>query len=162
LPGNRYFSIIGPVNNTPGINHTFYIQCTAADHAAFPTQCPVAGQAFNGFTRSGVPIQNESLNTLKLRLSYDPGAGGEYSAPNYMQYGGQKINALHIAGYDVTNAMTAFDTRGGGYNDGQPINNWDRSVVIPGLPPAVNGLPPAGPTVPAPSQRRPTEVGRQK
>jgi len=140
LVGNRYYSIIGPVDNTPGINHTFYIQCTAADHTAFPSQCPTAGAAFTGFTRGGVPISNENSDTLKLRLSYDPGAGGGYSSPNYMQYGGQKINGLHIAGYDVTHAMNAWDTRGGGYNDQLPINNWDRTVVIPGLPTPVNGL----------------------
>ena len=127
LVGNRYYSIIGPVTNVPGTNHTFYIQCNAADHAAFPSQCPTAGAAFTGFTRGGVSISNENSDTLKLRLSYDPGAGGGYSSPNYAQYGGQKINGLHIAGYNVTHAMSAWDTRGGEYNDQLPINNWDRT-----------------------------------
>jgi hypothetical protein len=134
LAGNRYYAISGPVTN-----RTFYIACTAADHVAFPAQCPVAGQAFTGFTRNGIPIQNENTDTLKLRLSYDPGVG--YSSPNYMQYGGQRINALHIAGFDVTGAIREWTTRGGSYNDQLPINNWDPTVVIPGLPPAVSGLP---------------------
>src|SRR6266576_1150713 len=142
LAGNRYYSIAGPVTNVAGQNHTFYIQCTAADHVAFPSQCPMAGQAFTGYTSNGAPISNTSAFTLKFRLSYDniANTGVGFSSINYMQYGGQKINGLHIAGYNVTNAMSAFDARLGGYNDKLPINNWDRSVVITGLPTAVNGL----------------------
>ena len=38
LPGDRWFTIMGPINNT---NFTFYLQCNSADHTAFPAQCPV-------------------------------------------------------------------------------------------------------------------------
>src|SRR6266576_2360955 len=129
LAGNRYYSIIGPVTNVSGQNHTFYIQCTSADHTAFPSQCPVAGQAFTGFTSGGAPISNTNAYTLKLRLTYDNTAntGVGYSSINYMEYGGQRIMGLKIAGYNVTNSLAAWDgPRLGGYNSQRPINNWDR------------------------------------
>jgi hypothetical protein len=144
LAGNRYYSIIGPVTNVNGQNHTFYIQCTSADHTAFPSQCPVAGQAFTGYTSNGVAIANTNAYTLKLRLTYDNTAntGVGYSSINYMEYGGQRIIGLKIAGYNVANSLAAWDgPRLGGYNSQRPINNWDRTVVIPGLPTAVNSIP---------------------
>jgi hypothetical protein len=142
LAGNRYYSIMTTNNSTDP--RTFYIQCTSADHTAFPSQCPVAGQAFTGYTSGGTPISNSNSYTLKLRLTYDNTAntGVGYSSINYMDYGGQKIIGLKIAGYNVANSLAAWDgPRLGGYNDSRPINNWDRTVVIPGLPTAVNSIP---------------------
>lgn len=142
LAGNRYYSIMTVNNSTDP--RTFYIQCTAADHTAFPSQCPVADQAFTGYTSGGTAISNTNAYTLKLRLTYDNTAntGFGYSSTTYMQYGGQKINGLHIAGYNVTNSMAAWDgPRLGVYNSDLPENNWDRTVVIPGLPVAVNSIP---------------------
>jgi hypothetical protein len=136
----KWYPIIGPVDNSQD-PRTFYIQCDAADHAAFPAQCPVAGGPFTGFTRGGVPIANEIRGeTMRYRLAYDPGAGGRFSSPNYEQYGGQNITGLHILGYNVTHALSDFATRGGQYNSQLPINWWDPTIVIPGLPTPVNGL----------------------
>lgn len=145
LPGNRYFSVINPAvgSDANGQFTTFYLQCTSGDHTAFPTQCPTAGQAFTGYTSSGSTTTNTNAYTLKLRLAYDNPAntGVGYSSINYMDYGGQRINGLHIAGYNVANAMSDWVTRGGGYNPSTPENNWDPSVVVPGLPVAVNSIP---------------------
>jgi hypothetical protein len=137
----RWYSVIGPVDNS-ALPFTFHVQCNAADHIAFPSQCPVADGAFTGFTRGGVPIVSESGDNPKYRFQYDPGHLGGYISPNYEQYGGQCINALHILGYNVTHALADFAFRDGnmGYNSTLPSNWWDPTVVIPGLPTPVNGL----------------------
>jgi hypothetical protein len=137
----RWYSVIGPVDNS-ALPFTFHVQCNAADHIAFPSQCPVADGAFTGFTRGGVPIVSESGDNPKYRFQYDPGHLAGYISPNYEQYGGQCINALHILGYNVTHALADFAFRDGNlyYNPNLPSNWWDPSVVVPGLPTAVNGL----------------------
>jgi hypothetical protein len=138
--GTKWYNIIGPIDNS-GFNKTFYLQCPT-DHAVDAT-CPTPGAAFTGFTRGGVPVVNEmGYDEPKYRLQYDPGPGQGYADPNYVQYGGQTINGLHILGHSVPNAMSDFNARAGTgyYQSGLPSNWWDPSVVIPGLPTPHNGL----------------------
>jgi hypothetical protein len=141
--GPGWYTVIGPTDNTQAF-HTFYIQCSSADHAAFPTQCPVAGQAFTGFTSGGTPITGQfgSL-VMSARPQYDPGANAGYEDVNYDEYAGQMNNGLQIAGFNVTHAQADFAFRdgGGGYNPASPSFNWDPTVVVPGLPAAVNSVP---------------------
>jgi hypothetical protein len=145
LPGNRWFTIMAPVDNSA---HTFYIQCTSADHAAYPTQCPTAGGPFTSFTRGGTSISiPENGHWPKFRLQFDPGTNSNYIDPNYSQYGGQTINGLAILGYNVSHATSDFNTRCGPlpngadcYNPALLSNWWDPTIVVPGLPTPVNGL----------------------
>ena len=140
LPGNQWFTIIGPVDNSQ-YYHTFYVKCPLG-HAVDAT-CPTPGAAFTGFTRAGVPIVNEfGYNQPKYRVSFDPGPGNGYANPNYVQYGGQTINGLHVLGYNVTHATSDFNTRAGTgyYNPAMPSYWWDPTVTIPGLPTPHNGL----------------------
>ncbi len=145
--GTRWFNIIGPVDNSQG-NRTFYIQCNAADHLAYPAQCPVAGGPFTGFTRGGVAVVNEfNLDYPKFRFHYDPGPGQGYVDPNYSQYGGQTINGLAVLGYNVSHATNDFLSRcgpqplgAGCYNPSLPSYFWDPTIVVPGLPTPANGL----------------------
>jgi hypothetical protein len=85
-----------------------------------------------------VIVANEfdSSNLIKYRLSFDPGANGGYVDVNYDQYGGQNICGLKILGFNVTHAVADFAFRdgGGGYQPQLPSNNWDCTVVIPGVP----------------------------
>jgi hypothetical protein len=146
LPGNRWFTIIGPIDNGA---HTFYIQCTSADHAAFPTQCPTAGGPFTSFTRGGAPITlPENGHGPKFRLQYDPGGNQAHVDPNYSEYGGQSINGLAVLGYNVSHATANFNFRcgplpngGNCYNPVTPSFWWDPTIVVPGLPAAVNTVP---------------------
>jgi hypothetical protein len=140
LPGDRWFTIMGPINNT---NFTFYLQCNSADHTAFPAQCPVAGQAFTGFTRGGAPVTNEFGENPKYRFSYDPGPGQGYVNNDYAAYAGQTINGLKILGYNVAHATADFNTRTGGppYHSDAPSFWWDPTIVVPGLPVPVNSIP---------------------
>jgi hypothetical protein len=140
LLGTRWYTIIGPIDNSAG---TFYLQCNAADHIAFPSQCPVAGAAFTGFTKGGVPVVNEfGVEGPKWRPQFDPGACSGYPAVNYVQYAGNAINALNILGYKVSHAMADFNFRCGPqyYKLMLPSFNWDPTVVVPGLPTPHNGL----------------------
>jgi len=143
LPGNRWFTVMGPIDNSQ-YEHTYYIQCTSADHAAYPTQCPTAGGPFTSFTRGNVPITlPENGHWPKFRLAYDPGPGQSYIDPNYAQYGGQTIVGLSILGYNVSHATSDFATRCPGsscYNPTMPSFWWDPTIVVPGLPTPVNGL----------------------
>ena len=142
LDGSRWYEIMGPIDNSAQ-PRTFYLKCTAADHVAFPAQCPVAGAAFIDFTRAGASITNETnFEQYKYRLSFDPGPGQGYADPNYVQYVGQTINGLRILGYNVAHALSDFTTRGGPgyYNSAQPSNFWDSTITIPGLPMPRNGL----------------------
>jgi hypothetical protein len=140
LPGNQWFTIIGPIDNS-STYHTFYVKCPLG-HAVDAT-CPTPGAAFTGFTRSGTPITNEfTYDQPKYRLAYDPGPGNGYANLNYVQYGGQTINGLHILGYNVSHATSDFNTRAGigYYNPAMPSYWWDPTIVIPGLPTPHNGL----------------------
>ena len=133
LVGTNWYTMIGPYG--PG-GASFYVQCSSADHTNFPTQCPVAGQAFTDFTRSGVSIAGETGEQFKYRPLLDPGPGNGFADFNYEQNAGQNINGLHILGYDVTATTNNFNTRSGGapYNPTLPSYWWDASVVVPGLP----------------------------
>jgi hypothetical protein len=142
LSGLRFYTVTGPIDNNAG---TFYLQCNAADHIAFPSQCPTAGAAFTGFTRGGAPVVNEigtALENPLWRLQFDPGPCQGYANPNYVKYGGNAINALNILGYNVTHALADFNARCGSqyYNNALASFNWDPTVVIPGLPTPQNGL----------------------
>jgi hypothetical protein len=145
LPGNRWFTIMGPIDNSA---HTFYLQCNSADHAAFPTQCPTAGGPFTSFTRGGVTIATpETGEWPKFRLQYDPGPNDSYIDPTYAPNGSQTINGLSVLGYAVSNATASFNSRcgplpngGDCQNPSLPSFNWDPTVVVPGLPTPVNGL----------------------
>jgi hypothetical protein len=138
LDGTRWYEMIGPIANVAG---TFYIKCPLG-HPVDAT-CPVPGAAFTGFTRGGVPVVNEfGYEGPKWRPQFDPGPGQGYYSVNYIQYGGQSINALHILGYNVSNALADFASRAGNayYNPSLPSFWWDQTVVIPGLPTPHNGL----------------------
>jgi hypothetical protein len=143
LPGNRWFTIIGPVDNSQ-FWRTYYIQCTSADHIAFPAQCPVANGPWTGFTRGGVPITlPENGHNPKFRFQYDPGPGQGYVNNNYSQYGGQTINGLAVLGFNISHALSDFAARcppGACYNPAMPSNWWDPTIVVPGLPTPHNGL----------------------
>ena len=132
LPGNRKFPIMN-VNNS---NSTYQIQCNAADHAAFPRQCPTAGGPFTDLTRGGMSIAGETQDLLIYRLQYNPGPGIGYADNNYTKYGGTVMNGLRVLGYDAPDARAAFVTQGGAtfYNPSYPGWNWDSTVVVPGSP----------------------------
>ncbi len=135
LPGNTSHSIMGPIDNNA---HTYYVQCTSADHIAFPTQCPVAGQAFTGFTRNGVPVV-ENADGIAYRPQYDPGPGGGFADPNYAAYGKMILNGLQILGYDVSHAQPLTDARQGATPTGpgsavwnyEQYQWWDPTIVVP-------------------------------
>ncbi len=135
LPGNRWFTIIAPIDNNVG---TFFIRCEAADHIAFPTQCPVAGESFTGFTTNGVATDpNYTYDAPLYRFSFDPGANGGYLHGGYVPNMGVMINSLSILGFDVTHAKADFDFRtnvNNWYFESEPSFFWDRTVVVPGLP----------------------------
>jgi hypothetical protein len=144
LPGTRRAVIMGPIDN---VAKTFYIQCTSADHATWPAQCPTAGQAFTGFTRGGIPITTpENKHVPSYRLQYDPGAGAGYANTGYAQYTGQMINGLAALGFDLSHALANYAYRcgppigAGCFNTSLPSNFWDATVVVPGLPTPHNGL----------------------
>jgi hypothetical protein len=144
LPGTRRAVIMGPIDNTA---KTFYIQCNSADHATWPTQCPVAGQAFTGFTRGGVAITTPETNHIpSYRLQYDPGGGVGYVNLDYDSYTGLVVNGLAVLGFNVSHALTNFAFRCGlpyssCFNPKEPSFFWDSTVVVPGLPTAVNTVP---------------------
>ncbi len=130
LPGNAWQTIMN-VDNT---NHTYYVQCTSADHAAFPTQCPVTGQAFTGFTRGGVPVSNEGQENIEYRLQFDPGPGGGFADNTYAPYGKMIINGLQVLGYDMSHAQSVTDTRWGGGPTTWgylPYQFWDPTIFVP-------------------------------
>ena len=78
---------------------------------------------------------------MRLRPQYDPGPGGGYSDPNYVQYAGETFNGLQILGYDVSHAQSEWAARAtpasAYYNAALPSFWWDPTVVVPGLPAVV-------------------------
>jgi hypothetical protein len=119
-------------------NDGFDIVCTSADHATWPTQCPVAGQPFTGYTRNGIPIANEPGHAIAYRPQYDPGPGAGYVDPNYPKYGKMVINGLQILGYDVHSSQAETDIRQGatpgpgqGAYQYEPYQWWDPTIVVP-------------------------------
>jgi hypothetical protein len=148
LSGTRWYTVIGPVCNgsCSGYQHTFYVQCNSSDHTNFPTQCPTAGAAFTGFTQSTTPVTPPLQVYPVFRYQYDPGAGQGYADPNYSDYMGALVNGLTIMGFDTSSVSSKFQSRcnlpsdsGGCYNPSLPSLWWDPTIVVPGLPPAVNG-----------------------
>ena len=140
LPGNRWFNMI----NTDNVNKTYYLQCTDADHAQFPAQCPVAGGPFTGYTQAGVAMAATDASYLpypKMRFNWEPpvAAGSDYFSPHYTSYMGQGMAAEMIMGYDVSHALADLDLRApvSQFNTTTPQYNWDRNVVVPGLPAVV-------------------------
>jgi hypothetical protein len=142
--GNRWYEIMGPIVSGT-FNPTFYVKCNAADHIAFPAQCPVAGQAFTGFTRGGVLQENAYLGEYpKYRFRFDPGPGQGYDDFGYGKYIGNVINALHILGYNVSHATADYASRcptDSCYVYAEPSFWWDPTIVVPGLPAPINAIP---------------------
>jgi hypothetical protein len=126
LPGNQWFEIIGPIDNTVG---TYYVKCPIG-HAVDAT-CPTPGAAFTGFSRNGVPIVNETGDSIIYRPQYAPATG--FSDGNYMPYVGQILAGLQILGQDVNAARAIFTTRGGdtSYNPQAPSQWWNPNAVVP-------------------------------
>jgi hypothetical protein len=121
----RQYVVMGPVNTTA---LTFYIQCTAADHAAYPTQCPVAGQAFTGFTSGGTPITT-SIYALILHSQYDN--GWTYNG-DYIGFVMEAIGELSAAGSNMSAAVAQGLARFGIVNNGSsPTRQMDPAVVVP-------------------------------
>ena len=127
LPGNQWFEVMGPVDNSAG---TFYVKCPIGH--AVDTTCPTPGAAFTGFTRGGVPLV-ESGELLVYRLNYNPPTG---YVGNYARYGGQTLGLLKVLGQNVTNAISIFNARGGpgSFVPQYPIQWLDDTIVVPGLP----------------------------
>jgi hypothetical protein len=145
LPGARWFPIINIDNSgTSGYAHTFNLQCNAADHTAWPTQCPTAGGPFTSFTRGGVALSSVTTYYPKLRLTKDPGAGIGYVNNSYSQYAGQTINGLAILGYPVPHAQTSLANRCTAspgavcYSTAMPSFWWDPTITVPGMPTPIN------------------------
>ncbi len=121
-----------PIINVDNSNGTFYVQCSAQDHVNWPTQCPVAGGPFTGFTRYGVPVSPENGDIIFYRLQYDPGPGGGFADPTYSGYGKMIINGLQILGYDVSHAQTITNTRQGSNPwNYEPYQWWDPTIIVP-------------------------------
>jgi hypothetical protein len=143
--GAGWYPVIGPTT-WDGANFiaTFYIQCSSADHVAFPAQCPVAGQAFTGFTSGGVPVSGNLGLTINSRPTFDPGPLQGYRNDTYFMYASQMANGLQVAGFNVSHAQADILSREGSNTINLPTGpgwGWDPTVVIPGLPTAVNGAP---------------------
>jgi hypothetical protein len=120
----RKYKVTGPIDNT---NFTFYIQCEAADHTAYPAQCPTAGSAFTGFTAGGSPLSTNS-GDLIYRAQYDDGGTSDW---NYVPYNWQSISALNAVGYNMSPAISQFTTRFGTITkDGGPSYVLDPTVVV--------------------------------
>ncbi len=125
LDPTRQYVVMAPIDNTA---LTFYIQCTSADQAAFPSQCPVAGQAFTGFTSLGVPTTT-SVFLLLLHAQYD---NGYTYNPDYISYVMEALGALNVAGYNMSAALAQGLTRFGVVTDpGNPVHQMDGTVVVP-------------------------------
>jgi hypothetical protein len=140
MPGTRWFNTIGPYANG---GQSFFVQCDASDHAAFPAQCPVAGGPFVDFTSSGVSIAGRSSQSFGIRPVADPGPGTGFSNNGYAPYAYQNIVLLKDTGYNVASSLSRFLAQAGGVpcNPSMPSLCVDPNVVIPGLPTAVNLLP---------------------
>jgi hypothetical protein len=137
LADGQFRSISG-VSTIANPNDGFYVNCTSADHARWPTQCPVVGQPFTGYTRNGTAIVNEPGHAIAYRPQYDPGPGGGFADNNYAKYGKMIINGLKILGYDVHTSEQAMDLQAGGTPDaGQGVYGyeqwqwWDPTIVVP-------------------------------
>ena len=125
LDPTRKYKVTGPIDNT---NFTFYIQCQAADHIAYPAQCPTAGAAFTGFTATGSSLSTSQGNLI-YRAQYDDGGTVD---GNYVPYNWQSISALNAIGYDLGASITQFNMRFGTITkDGGPSYVLDPTVVVP-------------------------------
>jgi hypothetical protein len=140
MPGTRWFNVIGPYSNG-GLS--FHIQCNSADHAAFPAQCPVANGPFVDLTSGGVSIAGNSSASFGVRPLLVPGPGTGFTNGGYAPYAYQNIVLLKVSGYNVDASLNRFLTQAGGVpcNPVSPSQCVDPNLVVPGLPPAVNGLP---------------------
>jgi hypothetical protein len=109
--------VVGPIDNNAG---TFYIENPATPGVAFP-----------GFTRNGVPIDDNTI-ALAVRPQYAPPT--DYFSYNYKGYGGEIINALKVLGYNVNSAYDISIARGlnSSYNSATaPSQWWDIHLVVP-------------------------------
>jgi hypothetical protein len=110
----------------------------------------VAGQAFTGFTSGGVALSGNPGLSMAARPTFDPGPLQGYQNDTYFMYASQMANGLQVAGFNVSHAQADILSREGSNTLNVPTGpswGWDRTVVIPGLPTAVNGTPRGDPTV---------------
>jgi len=117
LDPTRWYNVVGPIDNNAG---TFYIENPATPGVAFP-----------GFTRNGVPIDDNTI-ALAVRPQYAPPT--DYFSYNYKGYGGEIINALKVLGYNVNSAYDISIARGlnSSYNSATaPSQWWDIHLVVP-------------------------------
>jgi hypothetical protein len=125
LDPTRQYTVIPPIDNNA---LTFHIRCEAADHVAFPAQCPVAGQAFTGFTVGGTPLTGTNYWML-LHSQYDNGY--TYNG-TYISMVASAIEALQAAGYDMSAALGQLSARFGIIkNASAPSNQFDPTVSVP-------------------------------
>jgi hypothetical protein len=125
LDPTRQYVVMAPIDNSA---YTFYIQCTSADHTAYPTQCPTAGQAFTSFTIGGAPA-NTSAYSLLLHSQYDNGY--TYNG-DYIGWVEEAIGYLAVGGYNMSASIAQALTRFGVVNDtSRPTRQMDPTVVVP-------------------------------
>jgi hypothetical protein len=121
----RQYVVMAPIDNSA---LTFFIQCTTADHTAFPTQCPVAGQAFTGFTSGGTPV-TVSGYALILHSQYDNGF--TYNG-TYIGWVLEAIDMLNVAGSNMSASIAQGLARFGvPVNTTTPTRQMDPTVVVP-------------------------------
>jgi len=117
------YKVIGPTDNTA---HTFYIQCPST-HVVDAT-CPTPGAAFTGFTMAGTPLSTSGYS-LKIHAQFDDGTTNDPTYPGYVM---QAIEALQVAGYNMSAALGQGNTRFGVIQDPQwPSHQLDATVVVP-------------------------------
>ena len=94
----------------------------------YPSQCPVAGQAFTGFTSGGTPLST-SVFALLLHSQYDN--GWTYNG-TYVSFVMEAIGELNVAGYNMGAALAQGLTRFGVLTDSSnPVHQMDGTVVVP-------------------------------
>jgi hypothetical protein len=117
------YKVIGPIDNTA---HTFFIQCPST-HVVDAT-CPKPGAAFTGFTMAGTPLSTSGYS-LKIHAQFDDGTTNNPTYPSYVM---QAIEALQVAGYNMSAALGQGNTRFGVIQDTQwPSHQLDPTVVVP-------------------------------
>ena len=135
VPGNSWSTTINADNSA----FTYQVVCPIG-HAVDST-CPTPGAAYTEFTRNGTGPVIENTDYVFLRPLGDPGAGGGFSDPNYVGYAENTLNGLQILGHDVSHAQAVYNLRQNpsmnGYGYVGPSQDWDTTIVVPGLPAVV-------------------------
>jgi len=111
----RWYRMIN-VDNTA---HTFQLEDPANP-----------GKPMISYTQRGVVINTQLQLLWRPQYSHSTG----FATPNYVQYMGQILNALQIAGYDVSNVRRYVGPRGidASYNSSSlPGIWWDPTINVP-------------------------------